>query len=277
MDRRIEQDNRSLLTLTDRLSGLTFLVDTGATTSIIPATEEEKKQKAIDYGTGVGEGAVQAYGKKEITLDLGLGRRYTWQFWMTSHSQAAHQAILGADFIAHYHLVVDVYNHTVHDDEVMRHRYNLAPAPSEEAPKPEDYGLDRSLSYDIENGGTSIPARVDTGLVRSIVPPAPGEILPKDREPLFSLLGVGGKINIMRERPYNLIVDQQRSTMSWVFGVCDPLPCGALIGTDFLNHHKLKVDLHNKTLYSPVPPQFVTAEPYSQNTNSPPFSRVTDR
>lgn len=54
---------------------------------------------------------INAYGKKIITIDLKLRRVFKWEFIMAPISKA----IIGADFLHHFNLIVDIRNKRVID------------------------------------------------------------------------------------------------------------------------------------------------------------------
>lgn len=60
------------LTVTDRTSGLHFLVDTGANISVIPVTKTlHKRSKCDDYVLYAANGSViKTYGVRTLVLDL---------------------------------------------------------------------------------------------------------------------------------------------------------------------------------------------------------------
>lgn len=61
--------------------------------------------KAINKST------ISTYGHRSLTIDIGLRRRFQWLFWVTDVSYA----IIGADFLRHFGLLVDMANKRLHD------------------------------------------------------------------------------------------------------------------------------------------------------------------
>lgn len=100
------------LKLFDKTSGLRFLIDTGSDVSIVPATRQEKLLGPIPFVLHAANGSeIRTFSTKFITTDLGLRRRFTWNFLVSDVSHA----IIGADFLAHFGLLVDMKNSNLID------------------------------------------------------------------------------------------------------------------------------------------------------------------
>ena len=54
---------------------------------------------------------ITTYGASKRIVDLGLKRKYSWTFIVTD----VKQPILGADFLIHYNLLVDLSGRCLHD------------------------------------------------------------------------------------------------------------------------------------------------------------------
>lgn len=101
------------LTVTDCRSGLNFLVDTGANISVIPVTKRPfYENKCSDYKLYAANGSeIKTYGAKTLELDFKLRRPFRWSFVIAD----VKRPILGADFLKHYKLLVDVYKRKLID------------------------------------------------------------------------------------------------------------------------------------------------------------------
>lgn len=101
-----------LFRVMDKLSGFRLLVDTGAEVSIIPATATDRRIRLRTQSLqAVNTTSIATYGQKSVTLDLGLRRRFQWLFWIAD----VPYAILGADFLHHFQLAVDMAHNRLLD------------------------------------------------------------------------------------------------------------------------------------------------------------------
>lgn len=96
--------NTSRLFLTDNYSKQSYLIDTGADISVIPPTGTEKRRPASVKLYAANGSVIATYGEKTITLDLGLRRKFVWLFIIAD----VNRPIIGADFLSHYGLLVDI-------------------------------------------------------------------------------------------------------------------------------------------------------------------------
>ena len=96
-----------LLHITDRINRLTFLVDTGAQVSVLPptCTDDLRKQEGFTL-SAVNGTAIATYGTRSLTLNLGLRRTFRWIFIIAD----VRKPLLGADFLHHFGLLVDIAN-----------------------------------------------------------------------------------------------------------------------------------------------------------------------
>lgn len=93
------------LRLLDNNSGLHFLVDTGANISVLPVTKKQSARECSDYKLFAANGTeIKTYGVKSLILNFKLRRPYRWDFVIAD----VKQPILGADFLSHHKLLVDV-------------------------------------------------------------------------------------------------------------------------------------------------------------------------
>ena len=89
--------------LEDKNLGHRFLVDTGAARSLFPHTLCKKRKPAAETMRAANNTRIKTYGN--INIDLTLDdKAFPWTFTVAD----VFLPILGADFIAHYNLLVDV-------------------------------------------------------------------------------------------------------------------------------------------------------------------------
>ena len=94
-----------LFYIRDKNSGLPFLVDTGAEVSIIPLSGPLHMHRATGYSLqAVNQSSIATFGTRSLTLNLSLHRLFRWIFIMADVTYA----ILGADFLHHFGLSVDL-------------------------------------------------------------------------------------------------------------------------------------------------------------------------
>ena len=94
-----------LFYVTNRPTGLRFLVDTGAEVSVIPPSRAERKHRQESFSLqAVNNTFIVTFGKRSITLDLGLRRTFRWIFIIAD----VKNPVLGADFLRNYSLLVDM-------------------------------------------------------------------------------------------------------------------------------------------------------------------------
>ena len=99
------QQTGRLRYVTDRESRLCFLVDIGSALSIIPSSKAERKNRQDTFGLLVANNSpIVTYGTRLLMLNLGLRRTFRWVFMIAN----GRNPILGADFLNHYGLVVDM-------------------------------------------------------------------------------------------------------------------------------------------------------------------------
>ena len=96
----------------DRTLNVRFLVDTGAEISVFPPTSVERRQpQAGVYLQAANSTPIATYGKRSLTLNLGLRRSYKWIFILAD----VKYPILGADFLQAHKLLVDVHSRRLID------------------------------------------------------------------------------------------------------------------------------------------------------------------
>lgn len=83
-----------------------FLIDTGAEVSVLPPTYNELKMKSDLKLYAANSSVIETFGFKSLHLNLGLRRSFPWRFTIAK----VDKPIIGADFLKHYGLLVDVKN-----------------------------------------------------------------------------------------------------------------------------------------------------------------------
>lgn len=95
----------SRLELTDSTTKLTFLIDTGADISVLPASFSDQSDSGSFFSLVAANGTpIKTFGKKHLKVSLGLRRIFPWVFTVA----AVTRPIIGSDFLAHYNLLVDI-------------------------------------------------------------------------------------------------------------------------------------------------------------------------
>ena len=94
----------SLCFLNDNLSNRLFLIDTGAELSVVPATNLDKQFKPPTRPLIAANGSsIATYGKRKLQFQIG-SETFEWNFTIA----AVERPLLGADFLRHSGLLVDV-------------------------------------------------------------------------------------------------------------------------------------------------------------------------
>ena len=107
--------------ITDRRTGLRFLIDTGAEVSVFPASTNDKRRLKSPPLEAANKTIISTYGQRSITLDLGLRRIYHWVFVLAEITSP----IIGADFLSNFALLVDVGNRRLIDSETLLQVYGI--------------------------------------------------------------------------------------------------------------------------------------------------------
>ncbi|PAA46946.1 hypothetical protein BOX15_Mlig009783g10, partial [Macrostomum lignano] len=101
----------NLLLIPDVPSGRRFLVDTGAEVSIFPASADDARARSPGPPLFAANGTrIRTFGGRSITLDVGL-KTCTWPFVLAEVSRP----LIGADFLRHHGLLVDLPNRRLLD------------------------------------------------------------------------------------------------------------------------------------------------------------------
>ena len=105
------QEKSHRLYITDKNSKLSFLVDTGANISVLPRMKGQTKTPLPFQLYAANNTTIATYGEKTLSLDFNLRRPYVWKFIIADVSKP----ILGADFLKHHQLIVDLKNRRLID------------------------------------------------------------------------------------------------------------------------------------------------------------------
>ena len=96
----------------DKNSKKNFLVDTGAAVSVFPASLSDKRRKSTEYLTAVNGSKINSYGEKLLSINFGLRRDFQWNFIIAD----VNTPIIGADFMGHFDLSVNIAKRTLVDN-----------------------------------------------------------------------------------------------------------------------------------------------------------------
>lgn len=98
------------LVITDRVSGRQFLIDTGSDVSIIPCNSRQGSATDLKL-FAANNTIINTYGKTLLSVDLKLRRTFKWQFIKAPIAKA----IIGADFLHDFNLIVNIRNRRLLD------------------------------------------------------------------------------------------------------------------------------------------------------------------
>ena len=93
-----------------------YLIDTGAEVSILPATDSQKTLPPIMNLHAANATQIAVYKRQTTKLSLNLNQIFNWTFYVAEVSQP----ILGADFLTHFNLIVDVRNRKLYDSSTLK-------------------------------------------------------------------------------------------------------------------------------------------------------------
>ena len=101
---------RKRLHVRDRISGKSFLIDTGADISLVPANPKACGKPSSFRLFAANNSLINTYGESMLTLNLGIQRPIRWSFRIADVSHP----IIGTDLLSHYGLLVELKrNHLV--------------------------------------------------------------------------------------------------------------------------------------------------------------------
>ena len=100
----------------DRQSNTRFLVDTGAAVSVIPPASLSSRKRPVSSTLpqlqAANRSTIATYGQRLLHVDIGLRRSFPWVFVVAD----VHLPIIGADFLGHFRLSVDIASQRLVDD-----------------------------------------------------------------------------------------------------------------------------------------------------------------
>lgn len=92
------------LFVSDKNSGMFFLVDSGSDASLIVANKTELKYPVLQTFRAANGTTINVYGRKSITVNFGLRRNFTFSFYICNVTSS----IVGADFLYCFNLSPDL-------------------------------------------------------------------------------------------------------------------------------------------------------------------------
>ena len=99
---------KCLFYITDRSSGLKFIIDMGAKVSVVSRSHTHRKiQSKGPSLQAINNTTIPTYGTCSLTLNLELSHMFRWVFIVAD----IFKAILGADFLKYYGFSVDMKSH----------------------------------------------------------------------------------------------------------------------------------------------------------------------
>ena len=101
------QNSSKRLHIRDRKSELVYLIDTGSDVSLLPVNKKLKKKvptSGILFATN--DSRIHTYGEKKIAPNLNLRHEFPWNFQVAE----VPYPIIGADFLAHYRLILYLHD-----------------------------------------------------------------------------------------------------------------------------------------------------------------------
>lgn len=101
------------LKISDTTTNMQFLIDTGADVSVIPRGLRSAGAKPTSMQLFAANGTpIKVYGEVLLKVNLGLRREFSWQFLIADVTSG----IIGADFISHHDLLIDLKRKRLIDD-----------------------------------------------------------------------------------------------------------------------------------------------------------------
>ena len=100
-----------LLCVADKRNKCRYLIDTGAAVSVLPRSCANGTVADSLPLVAANNSTITTYGTGKRIVDVGLKREYSWTFIVAD----VKQPILGADFLIHYNLLVDLSGRCLRD------------------------------------------------------------------------------------------------------------------------------------------------------------------
>ena len=104
-------DTARVFFLVDPLTKTKFLIDTGACRSLLPESYAPSASSCANVHLVAANGSsIQTFGYCSMDISIS-GKQYPWKFIVADVTMP----LIGADFLGHYHLLVDVHSHRLVD------------------------------------------------------------------------------------------------------------------------------------------------------------------
>ena len=101
-----------LLDVADKCNKCRYLINTGAAVSVLPRSCANRTVDADSLPlVAANNSTITTYGTSKRIVDVGLKREYSWTFIVADSKQPN----LGADFLIHHNLLVDLSGRCLHD------------------------------------------------------------------------------------------------------------------------------------------------------------------
>lgn len=106
-----------VLHMEDKDTGKLFLVDSGASKSVVPPLPSDLPNKTFTLDLRAANGSeIATYGTRNLSLDFGLGRTYEWSFLIAD----VQGHILGMDFLRAFHWCIDAGSDAILDQLTLQ-------------------------------------------------------------------------------------------------------------------------------------------------------------
>ena len=92
------------MSIKERNSGQSFLIDSGADECVYPATPADLSLPQTSQLVAANGSIIRTFGKRTLPISFGAGHEVLQPFWIAT----AQKPILGADFFRQHDLLIDV-------------------------------------------------------------------------------------------------------------------------------------------------------------------------